>query len=133
MAHAVQTPLPTAHYLRSRHVYGRHTARAELVETSREEPTMTHLLTQALESRIELFPAIHMSVHQEIQHVDRLHHTIEGRQVALGRREVVPASFTSNPDLNTAILRLAVSVMSNIVDDNAIRGVVPVEDWIMRE
>lgn len=88
---------------------------------------MTHLLAQALECRVELFFAIEMSVHQEIQHVDRLDHAIEGRQVAFGRRDVVPAGFTSDPDLNAAILRLTVGIMCDIVDDDAIRGVVLVE------
>lgn len=92
----------------------------------------THLLTQALERRIELLPASEVFVHQKIQQVDCLDHAIEGRQVALGGRDVVPARLASNPDFNAAILRLAVGEMRDIVDDNALRSVVRIENWRMR-
>jgi hypothetical protein len=59
-------------------------------------------------------------VDQEIQHVNCLDHAIEGRQIALGRRDEVPAGLASNPDLDTAILRLAIGIMCDIVDDNAL-------------
>ena len=79
-----------------------------------------------------MLPAHEVSVHQEIQQVDCLDHAIEGRQVALGGRDVVPARFASNPDFNAAILRLAVGEMRDIVDDNALRSVVRIENWRMR-
>lgn len=90
-------------------------------------PGNAHLLTQALKRRVELIPAGKVSVHQEIQHVDRLDHAIECRQITFGGRDVVPTSLASNPDLNAAILCLTIGVMCDIVNDNALRGVVRTE------
>lgn len=88
---------------------------------------MPHLLTEILEGRAELLFAMPVSVHQEVVHVDRLNHTIECRKVALGGRDLIPARLTGHPQLDTAILGLAVSIVDDIVNDDSVRGGVRIE------
>lgn len=86
-----------------------------------------HLLTEILEGRIELLLAMLVFVHQEIVHVDRLDHAIECRKIALGGRDSIPARLTGHPQLDAAILGLAVSIVDDIVDDDSLRRRVWVE------
>lgn len=66
--------------------------------------------------------AMLMPIHEEIQHIYSLDHATEGRHVALGRRDIIPASLAGHPELNTAILRLAIGVVSDIVDNDTFRS-----------
>lgn len=92
-----------------------------------------HLSTKVLERGVDLFLSLLVPVNQEIQHINSLDHAIKGRQVAFGRRDQVPASLASDPDLDTAVLRLAIRIVCDIVDDNAIRSRVRSESWGMRQ
>lgn len=87
-----------------------------------------HLLTQVLERRIELLLAMVVSIREEIQHIDRLDHAAKGRHVALGRRDIVPASLAGHPEFDTTILGLAIRVVSDIVDNDTFRSRFGVEN-----
>jgi hypothetical protein len=93
------------------------------------EKVETYLLTKILKGRIYLLLAMLVPIHEEIQHIDRLDHTTEGRHVALGRRDIIPAGLAGHPKLNTAILRLAIGVMSDIVDNDTFRSRFGIENW----
>lgn len=69
-----------------------------------------------------------VSIREEIQHIDRLDHAAKGRHVALGRRDIVPASLAGHPEFDTTILGLAIRVVSDIVDNDTFRSRFGVEN-----
>lgn len=126
-AHVLQTLRPTVPRFRNPRVCGRRTVRS-LASRLRVEKVRAHLSTKVLECGIDLLFSLLVPVNQEIQHVNCLDHAIERRQIAFGRRDEVPAGLASNPDLDTAILRLTIGIMCDIVDDNALRRGVRIEN-----
>jgi hypothetical protein len=96
--------------------------RTERAESAPGSNIGTHLLAQILKRRIELLLAMLVSIREKIQHIDSLDHAAKGRHIALGGRNIVPASLASHPELNTAILGLSIGVMSDIVNNDTFRS-----------
>jgi hypothetical protein len=89
----------------------------------------TYLFTEAPERGVDLSFALLVFVDQEIKHVNSLDHAVVCGLETLGwRNDVVPSRLTSNPELDAFILCLAVGIVCNFVDDNALRRVVRFED-----
>lgn len=71
-----------------------------------------------------------MLIDQEIQHINGLDHAIVcGCETLGGRNDVVPARLTGNPELNALIFGLAVGIVCDLVNNNALRRVVRVEHY----
>lgn len=69
-----------------------------------------------------------MFIDQKIEHINGLDHTVVRGLEALGRRNnIIPTRLAGNPQLDAFILRLAVGIMCNLVDDNALRRLFGVE------
>lgn len=71
-----------------------------------------------------------MPVRQEIEKVNRLHRIVEHGPVALGGGDGEPARLTSDPNSDLAIIVLAVRVVGDILDHDALVLVVLVEHWM---
>lgn len=69
-----------------------------------------------------------MPVREEIQQIDGLDYLVEQGPVPLRRRNGEPARTTSNPYPDFSVVMLAVGVVGDVFDDDALRLVFFVED-----
>jgi hypothetical protein len=69
-----------------------------------------------------------MSIGQKVEQVNRLHNLIEHRPVPLRGGDGEPASPTGNPNPNLTVIVLAVGKVTYIVEYDALRKVIRIEN-----